>query len=290
MAVFRINKTRDYTVMSNHHLRNTSLSLKAKGLLSLMLSLPDNWDYTTKGLASICKDGIDSICSAVKELEQHGYIVRERVRNDKGQLTTIEYTILEQPETALPEQEKPKRENPVLDNPVLEKPEQENPAQLNTNISNKELSNTDGLNTYPIKSYQKEGQAAQKRGNDKMGYDEMNAYREIIKENIEYDILTVKLKQDIAMLDEIVDLLTETVCTNKDSLVIAGDVYPAAVVKSKLLKLDAGHIEYVIDCMKSNTTEVRNIKKYLLAALFNAPSTMDSYYTARVNHDLYGHE
>ena len=290
MAVFRINKTRDYTVMSNHHLRNTSLSLKAKGLLSLMLSLPDNWDYTTKGLASICKDGIDSICSAVKELEQHGYIVRERVRNDKGQLTTSEYTILEQPETALPEQEKPKRENPVLDNPVLGKPEQENPAQLNTNISNKDLLNTDESTTYPIKSHQKEGRAAQKRGRDKMGYDEMDAYRDLIKENIEYDILTVKLKQNISMLDEIVDLLTETVCTNKDSLVIAGDVYPAAVVKSKLLKLDAGHIEYVIDCMKSNTTEVRNIKKYLLAALFNAPSTMDSYYTARVNHDLYGHE
>ena len=295
MAVFRINKTRDYTVMSNHHLRNTALSLKAKGLLSLMLSLPDNWDYTTKGLASICKDGIDSICSAVKELEQHGYIVRERVRNDKGQLTTIEYTILEQPETALPEQEKPKRENPVLDNPVLGKPEQgcpeqENPAQLNTNQLNKELSNTNGLNTYPIKSHQKEEPAAKKRGKDKMGYDEIEAYREIIKENIEYDILTVKLKQDSSILDEIVDLLTETVCTSKDSLVIAGDVYPSAIVKSKLLKLDAGHIEYVIDCMKSNTTDVRNIKKYLLAALFNAPSTIDSYYTARVNHDLYGHE
>ena len=295
MAVFRINKTRDYTVMSNHHLRNTALSLKAKGLLSLMLSLPDNWDYTTKGLASICKDGIDSICSAVKELEQHGYIVRERVRNDKGQLTTIEYTILEQPETALPEQEKPKRENPVLDNPVLGKPEQgcpeqENPAQLNTNQLNKELSNTNGLNTYPIKSHQKEEPAAKKRGKDKMGYDEIEAYREIIKENIEYDILAVKLKQDSSILDEIVDLLTETVCTSKDSLVIAGDVYPSAVVKSKLLKLDAGHIEYVIDCMKSNTTDVRNIKKYLLAALFNAPSTIDSYYTARVNHDLYGHE
>ena len=290
MAVFRINKTRDYTVMSNHHLRNTALSLKAKGLLSLMLSLPDNWDYTTKGLASICKDGIDSICSAVKELEQHGYIVRERVRNDKGQLTTIEYTILEQPETALPEQEKPKRENPVLDNPVLGKPEQEKPAQLNTNQLNKELSNTNGLNTYPIKSHQKEEPAAKKRGKDKMGYDEIEAYKEIIKENIEYDILTVKLKQDSSILDEIVDLLTETVCTSKDSLVIAGDVYPSAVVKSKLLKLDAGHIEYVIDCMKSNTTDVRNIKKYLLAALFNAPSTIDSYYTARVNHDLYGNE
>ena len=83
MAVFRIDKTRDYTVMSNHHLRNTELSLKAKGLLSLMLSLPENWDYTTKGLAAICKDGIDSISSCIRELEKHGYIIRERMRNEK---------------------------------------------------------------------------------------------------------------------------------------------------------------------------------------------------------------
>lgn len=73
MAVFRVEKTKDFTVMSNHHLRNVSLSLKAKGLLSLMLSLPDNWDYTTKGLAHICKDGVDSISSAIKELEKQGY-------------------------------------------------------------------------------------------------------------------------------------------------------------------------------------------------------------------------
>ena len=123
-----------------------------------------------------------------------------------------------------------------------------------------------------------------------MGYDEISAYREIIKENIEYDILAVKLKQDIAMLDEIVDLLTETGMYAKRQRNHCRGRLPSAVVKSKLLKLNAEHIEYVIDCMKSNTTEVRNIKKYLLAALFNAPSTMDSYYTARVNHDLYDHE
>lgn len=93
MAVFRIEKTRDYTVMANFHLRDTELSLKAKGLLSLMLSLPEDWDYTTKGLARICRDGVDSICSTVRELEDHGYIIRERVRNEKGQLTTVEYTI-----------------------------------------------------------------------------------------------------------------------------------------------------------------------------------------------------
>lgn len=102
MAVFRIEKTRDYTVMANHHLRNTALSLKAKGLLSLMLSLPEDWDYTTKRLAKICKDGVDSICSAVSELEEQGYVIRERIRNAKGQLTDIHYTILERPEPPPP--------------------------------------------------------------------------------------------------------------------------------------------------------------------------------------------
>ena len=115
MAVFRIEKTRDYTVMSNHHLRDKSLSLKAKGLLSLMLSLPEEWDYTTKGLARICKDGVDSICAGVRELEEHGYVIRQRVRNPNGQLGAIEYTILEQPRPPEPKPQKPERENPVLD-------------------------------------------------------------------------------------------------------------------------------------------------------------------------------
>ena len=136
MAVFRIEKTRDYTVMSNHHLRNTELSLKAKGLLSLMLSLPDGWDYTTKGLARICKDGVDSICAGVQELEKHGYVIRERIRLPNGQLGAIEYTILEQPRPPEPKPEKPERENPVLGSPVLGKPEQGNPDQLNIDISN----------------------------------------------------------------------------------------------------------------------------------------------------------
>ena len=288
MAVFRIDKTRDYTVMSNHHLRNTELSLKAKGLLSLMLSLPENWDYTTKGLAAICKDGIDSISSCIRELEKHGYIIRERMRNEKGQLTTIEYTILEQPKSAPPEREKPIRENPVLDIPAQVEPIQENTAQLNTNKSNIKELNTDISNTYPIKSYQKEPAPAQptKEKSDRIGYDEVETYRQIIKENIDYDVLSVNLNRDASMLDEIVDLMTEMVCTQKSSLVIAGDTYPAAIVKSKLLKLTSEHIEYVIDCMRENTSDIRNIKKYLLAALFNAPSTIDSYYTTKVHHDM----
>ena len=170
MAVFRIEKNKNYTVMANYHLRDISLSLKAKGLLSLMLSLPEGWDYTTKGLACICKDGVDSICSTVKELEKAGYVQRRRLRNELGHLTEIEYTILEKPvrtasseESALPDSSAkagtpPKREKPVLDDPVLDnpeqafpeqaspaqdEPEQEKPAQLNIQESITEKSITD---------------------------------------------------------------------------------------------------------------------------------------------------
>ena len=296
MAVFRIEKTRDYTVMANHHLRNTKLSLKAKGLLSLMPSLPEDWDYTTKGLAKICKDGVDSICSTVNELEEHGYVIRERIRNAKGQLTDIQYTILEQPKPPQPGQEKPKQENPVLGNPVLgspkqEEPEQGNPAQLNTKKSSNQGLNTDLSNTEvsnPIRSnpYEHEPQAADEMGTDTRSAREI--YREIILENIEYRHLVQNNQIDRERLDELVELIVDTVCSARKTIRIAGDDYPAEVVKSRFMKLDSSHIEYVLSSMQENTTYVRNIKKYLLAALYNAPSTISSYYTSLVNHDLYG--
>ena len=292
MAVFRIEKTRDYTVMSNHHLRNTNLSLKAKGLLSLMLSLPEEWDYTTKGLARICKDGVDSICAGVRELEEQGYVIRERVRNPNGQLGSIEYTILEQPRP--PEREKPERENPVLENPeqaspVLEEPEQENPAQLNTKGSSNQISNTDSSSTEgsnPIQSSPQTPTGVSRTGRDWMR--ERENYRELILENIEYDYLCRDDRLDRDMLNELVELMVDTVCSRRETIRIAGDDYPAEVVKSRFLKLNSSHIEYVLDRMRENTTYVRNIKKYLLAALYNAPATIDSYYASLVNHDLCG--
>ena len=296
MAVFRIEKTRDYTVMANHHLRNTKLSLKAKGLLSLMLSLPEDWDYTTKGLAKICKDGVDSICSTVNELEEHGYVIRERIRNAKGQLTDIQYTILEQPKPPQPGQGKPKQENPVLDSPVLgtpkqEEPEQGNPAQLNTKKSsnqglNTDLSNTEVSNPIQSNPYEDELQAADGMGTDTRSSREI--YREIILENIEYRHLVQNNQIDRERLDELVELIVDTVCSARKTIRIAGDDYPAEVVKSRFMKLDSSHVQYVMDCMKDNTTYVRNIKKYLLAALYNAPVTINSYYSSLVQHDMYG--
>ena len=275
MAVFRVEKTKDYTVMANHHLRNKELSLKAKGLLSLMLSLPDDWDYTLKGLARICRDGVDSITAAVNELEEAGYIVRKRVRDDKGRVGCMEYTILERPKEDIPpKRDFPVQENPVRDNPAQEKPEQEKRPQLSTKESNIQQSSTE--ESIPILSNQ-------------MGTDEMlkrEQYRELLKENIEYDILTENHRLDRERIDELLELMTDTVCTNRKTLRIAGDDYPAEVVKSRLLKLNSMHIEYVLECVAKNTTEVRNIKKYLLAALYNAPVTIDSYYTSLVSHDM----
>ena len=143
MAVFRIEKARDYTVMSNHHLRDQSLSLKAKGLLSMMLSLPEEWNYTTRGLASICKEGTDSIGSALKELERTGYIVRNRLRDSKGKILDVEYVIYKiphpaaEPDTAAPDTACPHPENPDMDIPCLEKPSQLN-IDRESNYANSE--------------------------------------------------------------------------------------------------------------------------------------------------------
>ena len=115
MAVFRVEKNHNYTVMSNYHLRDTALTLKAIGLLSKMLSLTDEWDYTTRGLAAICKEGVDAIGAALKELEARGYLIRRQIRDSKGRITDTEYTIYESPHTPLPDTASPDTENPYLD-------------------------------------------------------------------------------------------------------------------------------------------------------------------------------
>ena len=128
MSVIRVNKTKNYTVLSNHHFKEKDMSLKAKGLLSLMLSLPDDWNYSVSGLVKLSKDGKDSVMSALSELEKFGYLHRSRVVNEKGQFSGVEYNIYEQPQTDFPIAEK---ENAVK--PILENAPAENPPQLNTN-------------------------------------------------------------------------------------------------------------------------------------------------------------
>ena len=283
MSVFRVEKNKGYTVMSNHHLRNHTLSLKAKGLLSQMLSLPDDWDYTLQGLAQINKESIDAIREAVRELERAGYIERSRERDERGCLRGTVYTIYEQPH-AEPRPEEPTQEKPTLEKPMLDFPTLENPTQLNTKRKNKEKQNTDRsiTDSIPFPSGFPDA-PAQKRTETKGSFE---SYRELILENIDYDVLAGDPCVDREQLDEIVDLLQETVCSTRSRIRVAGNDYPAEVVRSKLLKLNSEHIRFVTDCLKQNTTRIRNIRQYLLASLFNAPSTMSSYYTALVAHDV----
>ena len=296
MAVFRVERNKGYTVMSNHHLRNKELSLKAKGLLSQMLSLPEDWDYTLAGLSHINREKIDAIREAIKELERAGYIVRSRERDEKGRLRGADYVIFEQPQTE-PILDLPTLENPTLEKPTLEKPTLENPTQLNkdiqkTDLPKKEKSNTDlsSTDSIPILSPNPspfDGEAATPPERKRTeAADAYAVYEEIIKDNIDYDILLLDNSMEKDRIDEIVDLMLETVCTRRKTIRIAGDDYPAELVKAKFMKLNSEHIRFVLDCMRENTTKVRNIKQYLKAALFNAPSTIGNYYTSLVAHDM----
>ena len=285
MAVFRIERTRDYTVMSNHHLRNANLSLKAKGLLSMMLSLPEDWNYTTRGLAKICKEGVDAIGAALRELEGAGYIVRHQRRDKSGRITDTEYVIYEQPQ---PDMSQPDTASPDTENPYLDKPDTEKPAELNIEKSNTQKSNTQGSSTDSIPF---RGTAVDKpperKGREAMSVEEMQSYRDLVLENIEYDHLCREFATYREDLDEIVELMVETVCAKRKTTRIAGSDFPHEVVRSRFLKLDCSHIEFVMDCLQKNTTQVRNMKQYLLAVLFNAPTTMNNHFTSLVNHDMH---
>ena len=288
MAVFRIERTRDYTVMSNHHLRDKALSLKSKGLLSMMLSLPKDWNYTTRGLAKICKEGVDAIGGALRELESAGYIVRHQMRDRQGRICDTEYVIYEQPQPKAPDTPQPDTASPDTENPYLDDPDTEKPAELNIEKSKTQKQTTDVSSTdsIPFREFAA-ARPPERKGRDAMSVEEMQSYRDLVLENIEYDHLCREFETYREDLDEIVELIVETVCARRKTTRIAGADFPHEVVRSRFLKLDSSHIEFVMECLHNNTTEVRNIKQYLLTVLFNAPTTMNNHYTAQVNHDMH---
>ena len=299
MAVFRVERTRDYTVMCNHHLKDSNLSLKAKGLLSMMLSLPDEWNYTTRGLAAICKEGVDAIGKTLKELELAGYIIRRQLRGKDGRISDTEYTIFEKPrkpsppdteyiiyerphpredstpDTPAPGTDSPDTENPYLDNPDTEAPDTDNPAQLNTKKSNTQKSNTDLSSTHSFFLPAADGMTD--------GFEK----KAEIREQIEYDILCQQY--DRMQLDELVEIMLEVAMNRSPTVKIGRDAeYPTGFVQQRFEKITSMHIEKVMDGIRENTTRVWNTKAYLMAALFNSVSTIDNHYAMLVNHDFHG--
>ena len=397
MAVFRVEKTSNFTVMSNYHLRDKSLSLKAKGLLSQMLSLPEDWDYTLTGLSYINRESKDAIRTAINELERAGYIERRQTTDERGKFACNEYIIHESPvkrdpvtqdttekaddaataetgeaqepeqeltesntENAMTEELEPKEqetqepkpqnqrkklrgkqsrkhqprkrrkqtqtaplsenpttekvtpalspsqdsslsapplENPTTDqdaegsffcrplldfptteNPSTENPSPENPTQLNKDKRNKEKQNKDLSST---DSFFPSAPVLEKAATK----EDVSAKREEIREQIEYDLIVDYGNQD--QINEFVEIMLEVALSRSPNIRIGRDkTYPTAFVQQRFDQLNAEHIRQVLDGIRGNTTRVWNTRAYLLAALFNAPSTIGNYYTMLVNHDF----
>ena len=239
-----------------------------------MLSLPEDWDYSMRGLAKLSADGLDSTRAAVKALERSGYVVRRQLYDSRGRFSNNEYTVFEIPQPSSPSSDlpltgKPSTEKPPSDAPLSGKPSQINTEQVITQVINTDLNNYQSINL---------------DGMDRM--DERERYREIIEENIEYEIM--KDRPDGDRLGEIVEIMLDAVCSTAPTIRINGEDMPQQVVKSRFLKLDSSHIEYVFHAMKECPSNIRNIRAYLLTTLYNAPATMDNFYSARVNHDFNG--
>ena len=289
MAVYRVERTRDYTVMSNHHLKDTALSLKAKGLLSMFLSFPDDWNYSTRGLAAICKEGVEAIGNTIKELEKAGYIVRRQLRGANGRITDTEYVIYEQPQeppapdaggpdTTPPDMGQPDTGKPDMVDPDMDAPHTENRAQLNINQSITQKSNTQRSNTHSFPPSTPPAQPVE-------GMKEIFERRDEIRAQIEYDFLATPSNR--AQLDEFVEIMLEVALARAPTMKIGRDAeYPTAFVQQRFQQITATHIEKVLDGIQENTTRVWNTRAYLLAALFNAPSSTDNHYTMLVNHDF----
>lgn len=325
-TVFRVQKNANYTTMSNYHLKDRRLSYKAKGLLSVILSLPDEWDYSLKGLSYISNDGIDSVRSTVNELEKLGYISRgAQTRDERGRMSAGEYFVYENPahnphykpekengsvepnSTALENPtrsknekltalENPTRSNltpstaldfPTTENPMTENPTTDNPTR-GTLLNNKILNNQVPINQ-SIQS--RDGidrieNLGEKDYSSSLKEKEREKYRDIIRENIDYEGNYFDGDPNKKRVDEFVELMLDVICSGKKTVRVNGAEIPREVVKSRFLKIKSLHIDYVLDALKRSAPDIRNIRAYLLTTLYNASVTQDNYYYAWVNNDL----
>ena len=277
MPVFRIERTHDYTVMSNHHLKNQQLSLKAKGLLSMMLSFPDDWNYSERGLAAICKEGVDAIHSAIKELEKAGYMERHQLRGKGGRIIDTEYVIYEKPHVS--DAAPPDMENPEMGIPDAVHPEADNPGEINTQIVKMNKTNTQVSSTQSFSP----PTPLQEKGGRTDGSEQLFE----IRERIDYEILCQRYRRE--QVDELVELMLEVQMTRGQTIRLSqNNEFPTAYVQGRFSMITYEHLEKVLDGINENTTAVKNTRAYLLSALFNSVSTLDNHYTMLVNHDFYG--
>lgn len=286
MSVIRVVKDKNYTVMSNFHLRDKRLSLKAKGLLSMCLSLPDDWNYSIAGLVKISKEGKESVTSTLKELEKEGYLKRKKIRDERGRIVDVEYTITEFPVNPCPnnpEAENQDMENQNLGSQDMGTPYPESQTELNTDIPKTDLQTPD----HHIGSDQKSGNK-RKAFTGQSVPDYWRTTKEQVEAQINYSGLINDYPTRKGEIDEFVIIIVDTLCSRKPTLRVNGEERPALMVKERLNMLRDDHIRYVLQSLQNTSTKTKKPNQYLLTAFFNAPATINNYYANEVNHDMYG--
>lgn len=283
MAVIRVNKNKNYTCMSNEHLQDKNLSLKAKGLLSLVFSLPDAWKYSIRGLASICKESSGCISAVLNELEDAGYLKRSQLRDESGRLGEMEYIFNESPNmddsksesseqpcmdmpyTDLPCAENPDTVNPDTEEPKTEIPKTENPAQSNSNESNTESANTE-ISKYSVIRFPESEE------------EKRMVYSDMIRENIAFDRLAEEFPEDKGILEELFSLMQELIMSQQATVRIARKEYPAEMVRGRILKLNEEHIRTIMERLKERLPHAVHRRQYMMTVLFNALNNAAGYY------------
>lgn len=279
-----IKKRSNFTMVDNLLIQDKTISWKAKGIMTYLLSLPDTyvneqgkikkWIISRKNIVNSSKDGETCVNSAIRELRKNGYIVLCRYIDKNNKTLGWRYKVFEEPlkdpiegHQILTINNYDGVEEPDCDFPDVVLPDVENNQHINTNISKINVINNQSINQNET-------------------YEEIDRLKQQIYQNISYDILCETTNKDL--VDELVTIMIDTISSNKEFVKISNLDISFSVVKDRLLQINDSHIEYVIDCFKQNKTNVHSIKSYLLACLYNAPATINSYFTAKVNHDLYG--
>lgn len=260
MAIIRIKKEKNYTVVDNGYLNDPRLSAREMGLLTKVLSLPDDWEFSIRGLEHILKDGQDGIRSALRVLEETGYLVRKRARNEYGKLGKIKYTFFERstcPNTQVVEE-------PDMEEPDTEKPDMGQEPQL---ITKKVINNLS--NNYPI--------------NQDRVMEDRTVQEETVRNHIDYSSLAIRNPHNVDQINEMVAIIADVMMMPDNAeITVGGNQLPAGTVKSQLCRLGTNHIEYVLDSMSGSAAPIRNIHGYLLTALYRAPLTLHNHYAAQV--------
>lgn len=279
MAFLRKANKKNFTVIDSDIIRDDNLSLKDLGLLVRLLSLPDNWEFSENGLMTIFKkDKQGSIRTGLKNLENLGYLKRTKVRDSNGKFIGCDWIINEQPYLENSSMDiAPCLENPSMEFPSMENPNSDKPKMENPRLENQPQYNINKPNT---------NQPNIKESNINQHSINLSINHEQIRQSINYDILVYKHCLDVDVIDEMVEIIYEILNSSKETIRVNGEDKPTEIVKSKFKKIKQEHIEYVILCFEKTTSDIRNIRNYLITTLYNSTLTIDSYYRQMVNHDL----